>query len=313
VHILTRGRENTCDILKAYGFKYQIYGTQRNSVPLRAIQTILNDANLLRIAKDIVPDGFLSFASPYFSQVAKVMGKPSIAFADTESARLSLRLTYPFTTAIYTPETFALRLGSRHFRFKGFKELAYLDPKYFNPSESSLSNEFKEGSYGIIRINSFDAVHDIGLPKPLSLDDWNQIFKAMSERIHPIVLSELELPHEMNCSMPRIDPTQFHAMLSKAAIVISDSCTITTESAILGVPTIFAHPAPSLLSNFEILEKQYKLIFSIRRPGEIISKMNQILDSHTFRMELDRRRRLLFSQSDDVTMIIVKSVERWCK
>ena len=306
--IVTRGRENTVDILDSYNLKYYQYGKTRPGIASRPIQLILNDYNLLWFSKKYEPDCFLSFCSPYCSHVASIMGKPSIAFTDTETATMTIRLTYPFCTALYTPTFFGNDYGKKHYRFNGFKELAYLSPKYFKPDELPL--EYNNKEYAIVRINSFDAVHDIGLPQRLLLDDWKRIICAVSNFVEPIILSELELPKELRRYAVKIPPTKFHIILQNARFVISDSCTITTESALLGIPTIFCHPNPARLMNFSILEKRYGLIEYRNRVNEIISLINKYATDFLLRKELIKRRGRLLSEMDDVTLCIIRSIER---
>ena len=312
--IVTRGRENTLDVLSAYKFEFTVYGKTAQGLAARAIQTLSNDLNLLRIARRFRPDVFLSFGSPYLSQIARLMGKRSIVFTDTETAGLQLKLTRPFADAIYTPSVFGIDLGRKQIRFKGFKELAYLSPKYFDSLSEPLPAGFDRGKYAIIRINAFDAVHDFRLPAPLTMTDWSRIVASVMKYVQPVMLSELHLPPDLQIFSKSIPPTAFHSVLANAAIVISDSCTITTESAILGVPIVFCHPDPSQLKNFEELERRYGLIVCRRNADSIIAAIDEMFEhlSKT-KDELAERREKLLAESEDITGIIVKSVEKWSK
>lgn len=312
--VVTRGRENTLDVLGAYKFEFTVYGKTAPGLAAKAIQTLSNDLNALRIAKSFKPDIFLSFGSPYLSQVARLMSKRNIIFTDTETAGLVLKLTRPFADAIYTPRAFGIDFGRKQVRFKGFKELAYLSPKYFDPMSEPLPAGFDRGKYAIIRINAFDAVHDIGLPAPLTLSDWSRIVASVMKHVQPIILSELHLPPDLQIFSKRIPPTAFHSVLANAAIVVSDSCTITTESAVLGVPVVFCHPDPSHLKNFEELEKRYGLIVCRRNSDGIIAAIDEMFEdlSKTKKVLAERREKLL-AESEDITELIVKSVEKWSK
>lgn len=309
--IVTRGRENVRALLEAYGFSYTVYGRTNAGLAGRAFQLLANDWHLLRIAGRESPDAFLSFGSPYCSHVASLIGKPSIVFVDTETARLQLKVTYPFSAALCTPEVFGDDYGKKHHRFKGFKELAYLDPKYFSPNLQEMPSEFKARKYAILRINSFDAAHDIGLPQGLTLDDWKRLIDFLSPQIMPVILSEIRLPQELSKFSADIPPKLFHTVLAGAEMVISDSCTITTEAAILAVPAIFCHPDPSDLMNFSALKKKYSLIFQTTDIEEILAMARQILENQEIRNGLLKRRDLLLSESQDVTEYIVDAIERW--
>ncbi len=312
--VVTRGRENALDVLGAYEFKATIYGKTAPGLAARAFQTLSNDVNILRIARRFRPDVFLSFGSAYMCQVARFMGKKSIVFTDTETAGLQLKLTTPFADAIYTPAAFGLDFGGRQIRFKGFKELAYLSPKYFDPLSEPLPAGFERGKYAIIRINAFDAVHDIGLPAPLTMSDWSKIVASVERYVQPVILSELSLPPDLRVFSKKIPPLAFHSVLANAAIVVSDSCTITTESAVLGVPVVFCHPDPSQLKNFEELERRYGLIVCRRKTDGIIASIDEMFgDLPKTREGLAKKREKLLAESEDITGLIVKSVEKWSK
>ena len=312
--VVTRGRENTLDVLRAYNFRFKAYGKTAPGLAAKAVQTLSNDCKLLRIARRFRPDVFLSFGSPYLVQVARLMGKRSVIFTDTETAGLQLMMTTPFADAIYSPMVFGLDFGKKHVRFKGFKELAYLSPKYFDRLNEPLPAGFDRGRYAIIRINAFDATHDIGLPVPLTFYDWSRIVESVRKYVQPIILSELRLPPDLLVFSKKIPPTAFHTVLSNAAIVVSDSCTITSESAILGVPVVFCHPDPSQLKNFEELEGRYGLIVCRRKTDDVLAAIDEMFENPAkTREELAGRREKLLAESEDVTGLIVKSVERWSR
>jgi len=73
-------------------------------------------------------------------------------------------LRVPFVDTIWTPSCFKGDMGRKHVRYDGYKELAYLHPKYFTPDKSVLDDIGQnEGEpFIILRFVSWSATHDIG-------------------------------------------------------------------------------------------------------------------------------------------------------
>ncbi|GAH63951.1 unnamed protein product [marine sediment metagenome] len=74
--------------------------------------------------------------SPVGSLVAKTLNKRSIQLDDTEHASGQIFLfKYP-ATEIWTPHCYYKDLGSKHNKFRGILQLAYLHPSVFKPDKS---------------------------------------------------------------------------------------------------------------------------------------------------------------------------------
>src|SRR5687767_10316994 len=131
--ITTRDKEVTLDLLKSYQFPYICTGKNKTGVAKKFLSMIRNDQVIWKAARRFKPDLFLSFFSPFAAQVGWMMRKPVIGFTDSEFARLSIKLTKPFTNYIFTPDSFETDFGKDHYRFKGFMETFYLHPRYFVP------------------------------------------------------------------------------------------------------------------------------------------------------------------------------------
>src|SRR5690606_14933180 len=139
-----------------------------------------------------------NFLHPYPSQVARLLGKPSIVFSDTEHATLHHKLTLPFATKIYTPSCYRIDLGKKHIRFEGYMELSYLHPNYFLPNKEVLSIlGIPEGiKYAILRFVSWGAVHDFG-HKGMSLENKRKAVMEISKYAKVFISAEGELPDDL--------------------------------------------------------------------------------------------------------------------
>ncbi len=105
----------------------------------KIIYLLKADIFIYKIAKKFKPDLLLSFGSPYLAQVSVLIRKPHIIFDDTEHAKFSHRLTYPFTDVVITPNCYSKEIGRKQLRFAGYMELCYLQSNYYK-SNSEIFN-----------------------------------------------------------------------------------------------------------------------------------------------------------------------------
>src|SRR5690554_1254844 len=110
---VSRDKEMSHRLLELYGFTYLDRGKGKSGKWGKIIYLLYANLKLLRIARKFKPDLFLNFLHPYPSQVAKLLGKVSLVFSDTEHASLHHKLTVPFASTIYTPSCYRIDLGAK--------------------------------------------------------------------------------------------------------------------------------------------------------------------------------------------------------
>ena len=152
-------------LLDQLGYEYINRGKGRNSKLGKFLYMIYADLKLLGISIKHKPDLYLSFSSAYAAQVAHLLGKPHIAFNDTEHTdKMHSRFTYPFSTTIITPSSYQNDLGEKQVRFDNIDDGLYLHPNYFSP-DPNIKSELGLGpdeEFVILRFVSWNAHHDYG-------------------------------------------------------------------------------------------------------------------------------------------------------
>src|SRR5271157_1409747 len=139
VQITARDKDTLIQLLNYYNFSYSAVGGHEKGFLGKSVNMLKRDFGILRIARRKKSDLFIGLHNPYTVHVAKLLGKQSITFTDTENVGLASAITFPFTDAICTPQCFREKIDERkHVRFNGYKELAYLHPKYFKPDPAVL-------------------------------------------------------------------------------------------------------------------------------------------------------------------------------
>src|SRR5690554_4581314 len=216
---------------------------------------------LFKLAREFKPDLFLNFLHPYPSQVARLLGKPSFVFSDTEHAALHHRLTVPFATKVFTPACYRMDLGPTQVRFNSYMELCYLHPNYFQPNVDVLQLlGVKPGEkYVIVRFVSWAATHDYG-HTGMSLDNKRKAIAEMSKYAKVFITSEALLPQDLEEYRIDIPFDRIHDAIFYSELLFGESATMASEAAILGTPAIYLDDDGRGYT--DDLERKYRLVFN---------------------------------------------------
>ena len=274
--VTAREKDVTLGLLDKFGIKYINRGKGYKGLIRKAFYMLKADFLIYKLAKKFNPDIFLSFSSPYAAQVAKLMNIPHIAYNDTEAATLGILSFLPFTKVVITPRCYSKDLGKKQLRFNGLMELTYLHPSYYTPDNSifEILSIKKDEPYSIVRFVSWEASHDIG-EQGISDNFKKKIINELSKHSRVFITSEAELTSEFKQYQISIPPDKMHDALAYAVIYIGESPTMTTESALLGTPSICVSSWACDCGNFQDLKK-YDMIYCYRPQEE-----NKIFDKIT--------------------------------
>lgn len=259
--VAVRVKNPMLELLEYYGISYEVIGFAQSGLTGKALGLPRYDARLLAIARKFKPDVLTGIGSPYVAQVGKLIRKPSYIFTDTEHATLINKLAVPFATKVLTPDCFLNDFGSKHVRYNSFHELAYLHP-----------NRFKEKGVGkkniIIRLSSWDASHDKGR-QVIEDITFSHLSRKLAE--YGNVVMSREDGKKMTLEGRLYEPWQLHAIMKNAILYIGDGATMATESALLGVPSIYVSPLAGTMGNHENLEE-----YGLMLPRKMLPSDNTI-------------------------------------
>ncbi len=313
VRILARQYESTTALLDAYDIPYQVYGTARKAGYGRLLEFIPYVWKAYRLSRKFHPDIVVGTC---ITQVytAKLLRKPSIIFTDTETPSLEHFLLKPFVTAIYTPLSFRKDMGKKHFRYDGFKELAYLHPDYYQPDDSiyDLLGIARDQRYVILRTNPFDAFHDIGV-SGFSQDDIRHLIQDISPYARVFISSDTRLEPDLEQYAIGIPPHRMHDAEFYADLLIADTGTMITEAALLGTPAIHCSGfvARKSIGNLVDLEEKFQLTFNYSQPDQAIAKARELIQQPDLKKTWQKKRQKLLEEKIDVLQFIVERIERY--
>ncbi|MFC2154532.1 DUF354 domain-containing protein [Candidatus Altiarchaeota archaeon] len=310
--ITARDKEVTKQLLEAYGLKYTITDKHRSGLFGKIFSLIKNDLVLYKIAKKFKPDLLVSFGSPYAAFASRLLGKKHVMFTDTEHAKLVIWLTFPFTDLICTSLSYTRKIDpKKHKIFQGYMELTYLHPNYFKADPKVLDDLHvsRDDTLFILRFVSWDASHDLG-QTGFSFEDKKRLVKELSNYGVVLISSETKLPKELEQYELKIAPEKIHSVLSYCDLLIGESATMASESAVLGVPSIFVDQKGRGYT--DELEEKYGLVYNFREHdiAAILGKAKQILKKPKEGWQQSRER--LLSDSEDVTKFMVNLLENNC-
>ena len=310
VKIVTRAKENTKNILNEYGFQCEC-GPYYKTIVGKAFGVIINDIWLYKIAKKYQPDIFISPGSPYSAHVSKLLGKPHLAFVDTEIAGLAIKLMLPFTDKVYTSTSFYLDLGSKQERFDGYYELAYLHPKYFKPKNDVLKKYRLDDDYIILRLSALSSHHDLGASgfSFKSEDELKKYICQLEECGRVVIYSETVHWQTIKDYQIEFEPKHLHDILFHSKLYIGEGATMASEAAILGVPSIYV--SNTRRGYLDELEEKYDLAYTISDKDVALEKARELLQDKTLAQLWKQKRNKMLMEKDNVVEFMVCVIEEY--
>jgi len=308
IKIFVRAKENTEKMIKMYGFDYKL-SKHFNTMLGKAFGVIYNDMLLYKTSRIFKPDIFVSPGSPYSAHVSRLMGKPHIAFSDTEIANIVTKITLPFTDKIYTSTSFYLDLGKKQEKFNGYYELAYLHPNYFKPNKILLNKYGLDGDYILFRLSALSSIHDMNA-RGFGFNSENELINYIAKlekygRV--IIFSETSHWQTIKNYQIEINPKDLHDIIFHARLYIGEGATMASESAILGVPSIYVSNTERGYLNE--LDKKYGLVYNIPDKNNALIKAIEILENITTKNEWNQKRDIMLKDKIDVVEFMINAIE----
>lgn len=312
VRILAREYGSTPQLLNSFGFPCTTFKPVGTKV-WRLLAVLGHFEKCYRMARGFSPSMVVGFGLDA-AVTSAMFRKPCIAFFDDEHTYVQNRLTSMLATWAITPDTFDRTLGKNHIRMRGYKELAYLHPKYFEP-DITIYDELKinrHEPFVILRFNLLDAIHDIGM-HGLSVSNQLELVREFEKHARVLISPEGSLPRDLERYRLTIPFNRIHHALYYAQLLVSNSCTMTTEAAILGTPAVRIHPIVARATEpkvFAELEKKYELIYSFSETGRAVRKAIDLISKPGIKEEWGQKRQRLLADKIDVNRFILDFIER---
>jgi uncharacterized protein len=308
VLIVARDKDITLSLLDEYGHSYVSLSKAQKGLPGFVKELVEHESKLFRLARRFKADVMLNIGGTFIVHPGKLLRIPTIVFTDTEHAKLSNGITFPFATKICTPDCFETNLGRKQVCYPGYHELAYLHPNRFTPNEKIL-DEIGVGNdeqFFVVRFVSWGAAHDVGL-RGFSQEGKRELVQRLKEFGKIIITSEAKLPGEFEPFRMSVSPTKIHDLLYYSKLFIGEGATMASEAAILGTPGIYVNPL--YLGYLHEQEDKYGLVYNLLDERKAIDLALELAKNPSTSAKYHQRREMLLADKIDVTAWMVKFVE----
>ncbi len=311
--LLARDYGETLDLLKESNTPYYLFSKPPSSKYGKIGKFPLDILKAFAYLKKCDVDFVTGFGA-YDAYTSALLRVPSIVFTDSEftvntrSYTIQYQLSEPLIDVVITPEAFKQDLGPKQIRVKSYKELAYLHPNYYDPTDNihELLGIPKGERYTILRFNAFDAVHDLGI-NGFDNDAKIQLVDALKRYNHVFISAEGSVPTELKPYALKAPKKRIHDILYYATLLITDTQTMATEAALLGTPTIRCNKfvGDNDMSNFTELEQRYHLMYNFSTARESIQKAIELIQQSGLKKEWGVRREKLLAEKVNLTEYMV--------
>ncbi|MDY0319917.1 MAG: DUF354 domain-containing protein [Candidatus Cloacimonadaceae bacterium] len=298
-----RDQQIVADLLKYYGIPYIVIGEKGTGLKQKALKQLNFTKTLHNLIKSHEIDLAFGVSSVLASKGSKAK---SIVFCDDdrEAIKLISKTILPFADTIISPDSLSHEGSPKTVYYPGSHELSYLHPNRYQPDPVVLQNYGlrEEEVYFILRLTAFKAYHDHG-NHGLTTVQKKDLVERLSQYGRVYITSETPIDGEFEKYRIPVKVHEMHSFLAYASMLVSDSQTMTSEAAVLGVPSFRCNTFAGRLSVLEEEEKRYGLTVGFK-PWQfnwMIDAITKHLQRRADRTEWYMKRDMFIRDKIDVT------------
>lgn len=310
--IIARDKDVLLDLLQEEQVPFVVFGKHGKTILSKFLVLPKIFWNYRKILKQNKIEIIVSKASPYAAILSKFIKVKTVITPDSEIVTLTNKLVAPNSTLVITPQNFALDLGLKHKKIKGFFEDCYLHPNVFEPNAELVENlGFSlTKPYFILRFIGWNANHDIN-NFGFNQNEKIELVSKLKNYGDVYISSESKLPPEIEKYRIKIPSSKIHHVIHYASIYIGDSQTMATESALLGTPAIRYNSfvGENDMTNFIVLEKKYELLNNYNNFASVIDCIDKFLSIPDNKQNWINKRNNYYLEVGDINNEILSIIE----
>ncbi len=303
-------------LLESFKIDFLDIGKKRDSLFLKGLNQFSYTSDLYKIVvKNKIRLGIGS--SITLAHISRLTSLQSIIFDDDddEVEPLFVRYAHPFCDYLFSPDALnKKRKKKKTFFYPGYHELAYLHPNRFSPDDTVLkeSGIEKDEPYFIMRFNVFKAHHDIGV-RGLTLEQKLKIIEVLKPHGKIFITTERESESELQSYKLIVTPEKVHSLMAFSTMFLGDSQTMTSEAAVMGIPSIRCNSFVGRISYLEEEEHKYGLTFGYKPENfnQMLLKIEELLKTPDLKDKWQNKRKNLLIDKIDVTAFMVWLVKNF--
>lgn len=234
---------------------------------------------------------------------------PTYLFLDNDYETLSFgKYLLPYATKILAPESTDIgKYHSKKISFKGNKAIAHLTPKYFKPNKKIVSKI--DDTYFLLRISELNAVHDNDQNKGIVNESLEKIINLLYNHGQVLISAERKLPKKYEKFRLKINPEEINHYLYFASMVITDSGTMSTEAAVLGVPNVLLNNLAEKCGVHRELKNKFGLQYYFDNFSDLYIKINELLKKNTLKEKWVLRKNIFLDYIDDFPELLYNELK----
>jgi uncharacterized protein len=317
VYFTLREKECARELLDQYSISYEILSQQSTNSRLVA-EFLGRTVKFWRVAERFRPHFLTGIMGPSIAVVGllrRLAGMDRVRtaiFYDTEMAKVTNWFSYPMADYVCTPDCYQGRVRGNHIRYPGYHELAYLHPNRFTADQNIVRSAGVDPTlrYFIVRFVSYAASHDLGT-SGLTPARKIKLVKLLAKYGRVLISSENQLPAELEPYRLAIPASHIHHFLAFAYLLVGESATMASESAVLGVPAFYISPIGRGYTDEQ--ERRYGLVFNFT--GELfhsdwLAKVREVLEERGLALRAREGHARLLADKIDTTNWMIEFFER---
>ena len=316
ITVTVRNIPSAISLLKLFGFKYIKLGEKNDTIGGKLVNQFKYDYQLLKIVSKKKIDLMLG-TSITIAHVSKITGIKSIIFDDDddEVQPLMTKFGHPFASVVLSPDVLAgKRKKKATFYYPSYHELSYLHPNRFSANPKILNDiGINNGErFFILRFNAFKAHHDVGICG-ISTENKRQLISHLGKFGKVFITTEKDIDDEFLKYQLKVSPEKVHSLIYYSELLIGDSQTMTSESAVLGTPSLRSNSFVGRISYLEEEEHKYGLTYGFipNMFDRLLAKLSELLIVPNLKEIWQMKREEMLKDKIDATAFYLWLIENF--
>jgi hypothetical protein len=287
---------------------------------IKNIPILLNA--VLSLVRTLIKLYIYSFSKKYdlfiTDDVLTILGKvkrvPSIIFTDNDLATVpNLSILFKCADSILCPESTNMsKYNYKRITFKGNKAHAHLSPKYFKPDPQVLKKYglFNE-KYCMLRLVNLNATHDVNNNLGLHVNALDEIIPKIIEKNKLIISSEKRVFEKYKEYSVINNPQDFPHLLANAEYLITDSGSVATEAAVLGVPNILVNSIADKCGVLREMKTKYFVMDYYSQYEDARDSIMSMIDGNYNKKSFLELSKKYNAEADDINDVIINIIMKY--
>jgi predicted glycosyltransferase len=317
VKFTLRDKDVARELLDQHGIAYELLSRQRQGMGLFG-EFVQRSARLWQVAAAFRPHFLAGVMGPSITAVGRlrrVLARDPAriaVFYNTEIAWRTNTVVYPLADYVCTPDAYWGKVHGNHVTYPGYHELTYLHPHRFTPDPEVPKRHGIDitSPYFLLRFVSYKSSHDLGVDG-LTTTQKVALVRTLEEFGRVYISSESSLPPELEPNKLKIPASDLHQVMAFARMLVGESATMASESAVLGVTAFYISPFGRGFTDDQ--ERRYQLVHNFngaRFRADWLALVRQLAGDPELVTRARAAQQRMLREKTDVTEWMVEFFER---